>query len=356
MRIDFRTIVFLFLLVGTSGVSWAQLKKDSPLFKADEKMAEFYTREEIPLPRGEVMEMSSIALMPDEKVAVTNRRGEVWIALYFTDRDQFGKLIDRDGDGRTDVVETICDDWGINGDYHEYAFGSEPDAEGNVWTVLCLTGSAKAGSDFRGWCVRVTPDGEMIPTCSGIRSPGGIGFDTEGHAYYTDNQGLWNGTSCLKHLVPGKFMGNYTGNVYYKLVPGMGAEPKPVPAKGMTIDKARAMVPELVPPAIQLPHAKVGQSPTAIVPDHTGGRFGPFGTQVLVGEQTHSEVQRVFLETVNGVRQGCVWKLLNGFRAGIVPMRLSDEGVLFVGGTNRGWSSYGGKAFTFERIGRLLRR
>ena len=60
------------------------------------------------------------------------------------------------------------------------------------------------------------------------------------------------------------------------------------------------MIPELVPPAVQFPHGEIGQSPTAIIPDHTQGKFGPFAGQVLVGEQTHSEVQRVFLETVNG--------------------------------------------------------
>ena len=31
-------------------------------------------------------------------------------------------------------------------------------------------------------------------------------------------------------------------------------------------------------------------------------------------------------------------------------MRLSDDGTLFVGGSNRGWASRGGKPFTFERV------
>ena len=41
--------------------------------------ADFYTREEIPLPPGEVMEIGSIALMPDQQIAVTTRRGDLWI-------------------------------------------------------------------------------------------------------------------------------------------------------------------------------------------------------------------------------------------------------------------------------------
>jgi hypothetical protein len=60
-------------------------------------------------------------------------------------------------------------------------------------------------------------------------------------------------------------------------------------------------------------------------------------------------VQRVFLEKVNGFYQGAVWHFLEGYQSGIVPLRLSDDGTLFVGGTNRGWAARGGKKFTFER-------
>src|SRR5688572_5771573 len=44
-----------------------------------QQQSDFYTREEIPLPQGEVMELGSIALMPDQKIAVTSRRGDLWI-------------------------------------------------------------------------------------------------------------------------------------------------------------------------------------------------------------------------------------------------------------------------------------
>ena len=41
-----------------------------------QQQSDFYTREEIPLPKGEVMELGSIALMPDQKIAVTSRRAQ----------------------------------------------------------------------------------------------------------------------------------------------------------------------------------------------------------------------------------------------------------------------------------------
>ncbi|MEO7101115.1 MAG: hypothetical protein ABI162_17300 [Luteolibacter sp.] len=344
------------------------------------EQSDFYTREEIPLPPGEVMEIGSIALMPDQKVAVTTRRGDLWIcsgaydddlkkvtwkkfaqglhepfgmfwkdgALWLTQRPEVSKIKDTDGDGLADTFETICSDWGIKGDYHEYAFGSEADKNGDIWVVLCLTGSFTAESDWRGWCVRVTPDGKMIPTCSGIRSPGGIGFNAEGDAFYMDNQGVWNGASSLKWLKPGSFQGNPSGNKYAALAH--------LPAPPDVADKSRILIertkhPEFIPPAVIFPHGKIGQSPTGIACDKSGGKFGPWPKQLYVGEQTHSQVQRVCLEKVNGLYQGAVFHFLEGFEAGIIPVRFDqDAGLLFVGGSNRGWASRGSKPFTFERV------
>jgi hypothetical protein len=348
---------------------------------ADERQAEFYLREEISTPEGEVLELGSIAIMPDKKVAVSSRRGDVWVcegayeedltkvkwtlfarglheplgmfyrdgSLYATSRPEITKLTDTDGDGRADRFETITQNWGIDGDYHEYNFGSDPDQEGNVWVVHCLTGSggASAKSPWRGWCYRYGLDGKVIPTCPGIRSPGGIGFNVEGDCFYTDNQGLWNGSSSLKWLKPGGFMGNPTGNVYAKLT---GLEEPPNPTSGSRMVTEMDKDPRIIPPAVILPHGKVGQSPTAVIYDSTDGKFGPFQNQVLVGEQTHSQVQRVYLEQVKGLYQGAVWKFLEDFRCGIIPARMGEDATLFVGGSNRGWAARGGKNFTFERV------
>lgn len=339
---------------------------------------DFYRREEIPLPKGEVMEIGSIALLPQQRVAVASRRGDVWIcegaygddlskvtwkkfatglhepfgmfwqdgALTLTQRPEVTRIRDLDGDGTADTFETICDAWGIKGDYHEYAFGSTPDRDGNVWVTLCLTGSMTSESPWRGWAVRVTPEGKMIPTCSGVRSPGGVGFNAAGDAFYTDNQGPWNGSSSLKWLKPGSFQGNPSGNKWH----GKDFPAPPEPKDGSRVLTERLRFPEFIPPAVILPHGKVGQSPTGIVCDTTAGKFGPWKEQLYVGEQCHSQVQRVCLETVNGLYQGAVFHFLEGFEAGIVPMRQADDGTLFVGGTNRGWASRGSKPFTFERV------
>lgn len=359
---------FLLLITATITSAFSQTQSD------------FYLREEIPLPKGEIMEISSIALMPEDKVAVATRRGDVWIcsgaygddlskvtwkkfafglheplgmyyqkgSLFLTQRPDFSRIQDSDGDGTADVFETINSDWGISGDYHEYAFGSTPDKNGDVWVSLCLTGSFVAKANWRGWTVRITPDGKMIPTCSGVRSPGGIGFNAEGDAFYTDNQGIWNGSSSLKWLKPGSFQGAPIGNEYHKLA---NLPEPPTPKDGSRILTERILYPDYIPPAVILPHGKVGQSPTGIQADLSGGKFGPWKNQVYIGEQTHSQVQRVFLEKVNGLYQGAVFHMLEGFEAGLIPIRLDQEkGVLFAGGSNRGWASRGSKPFTFERV------
>lgn len=340
--------------------------------------APFYKKEVVPLPEGEVIEVGSIALLPDKKLAVAGRRGDVWIvegayeadlskvkwskfaeglhepfgaywqdgSLYLMQRSELTKLTDTDGDGLADSFENVNDDWSINGNYHEYAFGSTPDAEGNVYNVLCLTGSGGVGSDWRGWSMKITPDGEMIPFAYGIRSPGGIGYNDKGDLFYTDNQGLWNGSSSLKWLKPGGFMGNPKSMVFLERA-GFPTHPEPV--SETRIESQREIIPNLIPPAVVFPHGLVGQSPTGVITDKTESKFGPFAGQVLVGEQTHSQVQRVDLEMVNGFYQGAVFPFLDEFQAGIVPLVLSDDGTLFTGGTNRGWGSRGELPFSLER-------
>jgi hypothetical protein len=208
---------------------------------------------------------------------------------------------------------------------------------------------------LRGWSVKISPDGKTTPLACGIRSPGGIGFGPTGDCYYTDNQGLWNGSSSLKHLKPGSFQGNPTSNGYFndlknpRLSASLVTERPPEVKSGSRTVTERAAHPMYVPPAVMIPHARLGQSPTGIVYD-TSGKFGPFKGQLFVGEQCYSQVQRVFIEEVNGVKQGAVFPFLNGFGSGNIAMLMSNDGVLYTGGSDRGWGAKGGKPFALERV------
>jgi hypothetical protein len=170
--------------------------------------ADFYAVTTLTIPEEAFLEVGALEWLPDGRMAVASRRGEIWMVtdptgakpswtrfahglhevlglawkdgwLYATQRPEVSRLRDVDGDGVAEVFETVADGWGVSGDYHEYAFGSKFDREGNIWVALCLTGSFNSKVPFRGWAMRVTPDGQTIPTTSGIRSPGGIGFELE---------------------------------------------------------------------------------------------------------------------------------------------------------------------------------
>jgi hypothetical protein len=140
---------------------------------APPKEEDFYRIVTIPIPPGVTLEGGGLAFLPDGKLAVSTRHGDIYTvenplsdppketnfhkfaeglhevlglsydkgALIATQRGEVTRLKDTDGDGRADLVETLNDGWEISGDYHEYAFGSDFDREGNMWVVLCLTGS-----------------------------------------------------------------------------------------------------------------------------------------------------------------------------------------------------------------------
>ena len=334
-------------------------------------------------PPGEVIEPGAIEMMPDGKVAVGTRRGEIWMVenaladdpkqarfsrfahglheilglaqkdgwLYVVHRPDVTRIRDRNGDGKADVFETFCEGWEMTGDHHEYAFGSKFDREGNIWVALCLTGSFSSEAKYRGWAGKVTPQGQFIPTTSGVRSPGGVGFNAAGDVFYTDNQGPWNGTCALKQITVGGFVGHPDSFRWYETEEARYLGPAPLrPSSGGRLMVEAQKIPQLVPPAVYFPYGKMGQSAAGIECDLTGGKFGPFEKQLFVGDQTHSTIMRVFLEKVNGRYQGACFPFRQGLACGTVPVCFAPDGSLFAGGTARGWGSRGSRQFSIERL------
>ncbi len=376
----------------------ALLLTTAALQAEDPQESDYYKITTFDTPPGTSLEVSSMELLPDGKLALGTRRGEIWSvsnadsepanvkyqlfasgqhevmglafnkkdsALYITNRYEVARLKDTNGDGRADNFETVCDKWGVSGDYHEYSFSSRFDQDGDLWVVLCLTGSFSSKAPFRGWCVRVKPDGTMVPTCSGVRSPGGIVVNYDNEVYYTDNQGPWHGACTLQHLIPGSFQGHPGGNEWYSLAPNMGPRPiDPIPeafSNGRKKDDKsvpdpdrmvaeRKRIKELVPPVVYMVHGKIGNSSSFIVPDVSGGKFGPFEKQLFIADQSHSNISRVFIEEVNGIKQGVVFPFRKGFKSGLIGGRMNERGQLFAGGSDRGWGAKGGAPFSFERL------
>lgn len=351
-----------------------------PLSAAESpKESDYYRITTYDTPKETAMEVGSIELLPEGRLALGTRRGEIWVVdhareadpskikyqlfasglhevlglawkdgwLYATIRYEIMRLKDKDGDGRADIFETVSDGWGVSGDYHEYALGSRFDKDNNLWVTLCLTGSFNSNTDYRGWALRITPEGKVIPTCSGIRSPGGMGFDADGEVYYTDNQGPWHGSCTLQHLVPGSFQGHPASFRWYEKT-SLTKPTEPNDKSRMVTERAR--IKELVPPAVYMVHGKIGNSSSFIVCDESGGKFGPFQKQLFVADQSHSNISRVFLETVNGVKQGVVIPFRSGFLSGLIGGRMDEAGRLYVGGSDRGWGAKGGKPYDFEKL------
>jgi glucose/arabinose dehydrogenase len=336
------------------------------------------------LPPGAVIEAGGIEIMPDGNVAVGTRRGEIWMIdnayatdpkdakftrfahglheilglaqkdgwLYVTQRPEISRIKDTNGDGKADLFETVADGWEISGDYHEYAFGSRFDKDGNIWMVLCLTGSFTSNVKFRGWGAKITPDGKFVPTTSGVRSPGGISFNADGDVFYTDNQGPWNGPCALNQLTVGGFVGHPDSFKWYKEKEAEYLGPAPeVPKSGGRKYIEAKRIPQLYLPVIQFPYAKMGQSASGIDCDLNGGKFGPFEKQLFVGDQTHSTIMRCFLEKCsNGRYQGACFPFRQGLNCGVVPVRFGKDGSLIIGETNRGWGSRGNRPYGLERL------
>jgi glucose/arabinose dehydrogenase len=371
-----RTTITTVLLVVLAAPGFAQ--------QADRKPAEddYYRLMRFPMQDRLVLEAGALEFLPDGKLAVATRRGEIYLVdqpltdspedanltpfasgmhevlglalrdgwLYCVQRGEVTRIKDSNGDGLADVFQTVSDGWGLTGDYHEYAFGSKFDREGNLWVTLCLTGSFGSDALFRGWCLRITSDGKTIPTCSGLRSPGGMGANAAGDMFYTDNQGPWNGACSLKWLRPGSFLGHPIGNKWYSATNGIIGEKPQEPQSGSRVMVEAKKIPQLEPPAVYFPYGKMGQSASGIACDMSAGKFGPFSGQLFVGDQTHSTVMRVYLEKVHGHYQGACFPFRGGFGSGALSLQFAPDGSLFVGGSNRGWGSRGSQPYSLDRL------
>jgi len=354
--------------------------------------AAHYAVSTLALPDDCVLEVGGLAFRPDGKLLACTRRGEIWLVhnplatdpksvkvtrfasglhealglsvqdnntVYVTHRPEICKLTDADGDGVADRFETVCDKWGVSGDYHEYAFGPARDRAGNFFVTLNVgfSGGHQAKAPWRGWCVKVDPKtGSMEPWAYGLRSPNGVGFSPDGDLFYADNQGEWVATNKLHHVQRGKFYGHPAGLRWVPFSPFAGLVPEKV-ASGMLYDgqkgpgvNAPSGMPQHEPPAIWFPYGRMGRSLSEPIWDTTGGKFGPFAGQCFVGDQGTSVVMRVALEKVNGVYQGACFPFRSGFQSGVNRLAFAPDGSLLAGQTNRGWGSAGGRPYGLQRV------
>ncbi len=343
--------------------------------------AEYYRIVELPFARELALEAGSLCMLPDGRLAVGTRRGEILLvsgafdelpnprvqklatgldevlglgyrdgAFYATQQTELTRITDRDGDGRADRFENLSDVWGFE-NYHEFAWGSPVTADGSVFVALGLSESYHYKAPFRGWAFQITADGRSIPIASGIRSAGGVAPNEFGEMFYVESQGPWNGSCSLKHLKRGGFMGHPISFPAYDLPLGASLGKKPLePRNESRLTTECERIEQLVPYAVVFPYRKMGQSITTFRVDTSAGKFGPFAGQLFLGDYSLSILMRATTELVDGVWQGACYPFREGLGQGILAVEFSPQGYLVSGGTNRGWPVRGNRQYALERL------
>ncbi|HBU58423.1 MAG TPA: hypothetical protein DEB48_01115, partial [Verrucomicrobiales bacterium] len=138
--------------------------------------------------------------------------------------------------------------------------------------------------------------------------PAGIGINKADEIFYTDNQGDWNETSTLHHVIKGRFHGHPSS--YFDHPNFVGKD-----LNKISIDDYRKM---RARPAVFIPHGELANSPGEPVFDTTKGKFGPFAGQIILGDQTRSNLMRIHLEKVGGEYQGMVVNFISPMQTGCI--------------------------------------
>jgi uncharacterized cupredoxin-like copper-binding protein len=397
--------ISLIILAGISCTSAFAQKNKKKASNAAEN--DYYRILNIPTPEGVELEAGGLAVLPNGDLGVSTRRGDVYIIqnpyqlngsepyfkkfatgmheilglayvngdFYCAQRGELTHLIDKNGDGKADVYETVYS-WPLSGNYHEYSYGPIVMPNGNMMVNL-NSGffndwwRGKSAAKWRSWCLEITPQGEMHPYATGFRSPCGQGL-IDGKYFYAENQGDWIASGYIMQLDRGDFALHPAGlnwaadpsspvkvrleDVYSRVNSRFGEPGGKIedtdpnrPYKTLA-EVAEDIKKGYKAPAVWLPHGTMGNSTSGMVQIPANDNFGPFAGQVLVGDQAQSRINRVFLEQVNGQYQGAAFAFRQGFESGVLRLAWGNDNSLFVGETSRGWGSTGQKIFGLERL------
>jgi cytochrome c553 len=358
--------------------------KRAPLVKADSKatMPAGYSIENYYPPkdnfgRDQLFEALGLAVAKDGTIVVATRSAGLWrivggewrlfaegvfdslgvvvedskgLVVVAGQKAELTRISDTNGDGIADKYETMFDAHSYHANYHSYMHGPVRGGDGAYYFALNLVhdggGTAYMGGGsvmgtwggFNGWAVRVEPNGKYQLFANGLRSPASMGVSPDGRVWYTDNQGDFVATSKLFELKKDKFYGHPAGLVD---LPGMTPDSPEIKYDAVADRREKAVV--------LFPHNRVANSPgnPAWV---TQKKFGPFSGQMLIGDQTQSNLLRVVLQKVDGVEQGSVMPFFEGLESGVMRPVFLPDGSLLLGQTGRGWQAKGGKVASLQHV------
>ncbi|GHC60138.1 large multi-functional protein [Roseibacillus persicicus] len=284
-------------------------------------------------------------------------------------RPELTRISDTDGDGLADSYLTVSADFGMTGNYHEFSFGPAKGPDGSYYVGLNVASNGagireeirgqwseigdlnqeqmtnpskeqwtkikgSAGRmysrvPYRGWILKISPDGTTTPFASGFRSPDGLGFDAGGKLLVTDNQGDWRGTSPLYTVEEGKHYGHPAALVWRQ--DWDGRDPLKVPVE--ELDALRT------PASGLMPQGELANSPSQplLIPDS----WGPYAGQILIGDMNQKQLVRYLADEVNGFHQGATLPFIaNHPKLGNGNHRFAfdQDGTLWVGKTHLSWA------------------
>ncbi|MGJ8691667.1 MAG: DUF7133 domain-containing protein [Thalassotalea sp.] len=357
---------------------------------------DYYVIKNIPVPKEINPQIGGLTVLKDGRIAAAFHAGEVAIyhpekstwqiiakglheplglmeeasgALLIAQMPELTRLIDENGDGNIDFFQTVSDDFGMTGNYHEFTFGPARDSKGNYYISLNVASNYagifthirgefnpiglsravmtdfrndewknvtrhKAGrmfskAPYRGWIIKITPDGKTIPFASGFRSPNGLWVDAQDRLWVTDNQGDWLGTSTLYHVEEGKFYGHPASLVWKK-----DWHKNPVEMSAQELKKLKT------PAAALFPHGELANSPTQPISTIAPEKFGLPTGELIIGDMNQARLIRYLPDQVNGTMQGTLIPFIETKALGIGNNRFSfdQQGSLWLGKTHLGWA------------------
>lgn len=351
--------------------------------------SDYYRLVTIPIPEGLVLEVGGLALLPDDRLGVATRRGEIWVlqnpymyggvqphysrfahglheplglayrdgALYAVQRGELTRMRDEDGDGIADSYHTIHS-WPQSGNHHAFSYGPKFLPDGRMWVTLGLDspegGITRHASlvPWRGWTALISEDGTFEPLATGLKQPAGFGLSADGEMFFAEHDDLWVASGYISHIEKGDFFGHPAG-LRWKDLPGSPVKMKEshldIENTGRPMYETAMEIPSMKLPAVWLPDGILGSATMDILTDTTGGAFGPFTEQLFVSDHTQDKLFRIFLEKVNGVYQGAAFPFREGLLMGLVRQTWGRDGSMFLGATNRGWAK-GGEPYGLQRL------
>jgi len=290
-------------------------------------------------------------------------------------RSELTRLHDKDGDGLADFYEMVSNDWGLTGNYHEFAFGLVKDSKKNIYISL---GTASNGSGvreqirgewneagglthgdflsggkhgswkekkrgkprmyarvpYRGCVLKIEPGSPKAHVyATGFRTPNGLYIDKDEQLWVSDNQGDWVGASKVFRVEEGEFHGHAASLLWAENPPNKVPSKLPI----TELEKRRVKAPGL------FPQGDAGNSITQMV--GLNESFAPLiqsdaPEQLIIGEMNHARIVRYMPDIVNGHHQGTAGHMVVSKALGTGTNRMiytPDNKSMIIGKTHLSW-------------------